>query len=104
MYNIFKLFVHKLFGIAGLKISKMGSTDIGELVGSFKYFEVNVVLDVGANSGQFSKELRKAGYKGRIVCFEPLPSAHLKLSNNFKSDDKTIIYKRAAVGAKKGGY
>lgn len=50
------------------------------LVNQLKAQHVNVVFDVGANWGQFGTALRRAGYKGRIVSFEPLsePFAHLK--------------------------
>ena len=55
-------------------------------------YGIDVVLDVGANAGQFAAQLRKdTGYSGRIVSFEPQQSAFAALEQNAKNDAKWTV-------------
>lgn len=56
------------------------------LVNQLEAERVNVVLDVGANSGQFGAALRRAGYRGRIVSFEPLSEPFALLQRKAAKD------------------
>lgn len=47
---------------------------------------MNVVLDVGANGGQYGAQLRSIGYGGRIVSFEPLPGPFASLTTRIARD------------------
>lgn len=51
------------------------------LVRLLRRYEIDLVLDVGAYSGAYGTMLRRCGYEGRIVSFEPLrePRAELRL-------------------------
>lgn len=63
---------------------------------------VTLVLDVGGNTGQYATAIRRNGYAGRIVSFEPLAAAHEALRAAAADDDKWQIAPRAAVGAAVG--
>jgi FkbM family methyltransferase len=58
-------------------------------------YEVNCVLDVGANSGQYANSLREAGYNGHIVSFEPMPQAAAELSEAAEGDPHWSVYPMA---------
>jgi FkbM family methyltransferase len=47
---------------------------------------VQVVLDVGANTGQFAARLRKEGFGARIVSFEPASWAFAELKRRAQGD------------------
>lgn len=62
----------------------------------FKKFGIDTVLDVGANRGQYGKYLREIiGYKGRIISFEPLSSAHGELTKTTMADSSWTARKHA---------
>ncbi len=61
----------------------------------------DVVVDVGANRGQFGREIRKAGYAGRIISIEPLSGPFRQLER-LSSRDELWTAIRSAVGANRG--
>jgi FkbM family methyltransferase len=64
--------------------------------------DASVVMDIGANEGQFAADLRAAGYRGRIVSVEPLSAAHAALTRAAANDSQWTIAERCAVGAAAG--
>ncbi|MFE9402330.1 FkbM family methyltransferase [Streptomyces sp. NPDC006530] len=58
-----------------------------ELVRLLGRYEIDLVLDVGAHRGDFAAELREAGYRGRIVSFEPLREPRAELRHRAALDD-----------------
>ncbi len=49
------------------------------LAALLKHHRINLVFDVGANTGQYGSRLKESGYGGQIVSFEPLSSAFADL-------------------------
>lgn len=66
---------------------------------ALRLFDINLVLDVGANDGGFVRLLRGIGYRGRIVSFEPNREVFLSLSEQFRAD-KAWEGRNIALGSK----
>ncbi len=47
---------------------------------------VDLLLDVGANEGQYAVRMRRAGFQGRIISFEPLSGAFAALERRAGGD------------------
>ncbi|HEX7819349.1 MAG TPA: FkbM family methyltransferase [Sphingobium sp.] len=51
------------------------------------HFEVDCVIDVGANAGQYATMLRRdVGFRGTILSFEPNPAVFVALERRAKAD------------------
>ena len=78
--------------------------DRGELARRMRLMRtlgVTLVLDVGAATGLYVGQLRRMGFEGRVVSFEPLSSAFEKLSAA-AADDPAWECRQLAIGASDG--
>jgi FkbM family methyltransferase len=66
-----------------------------------KKHRADCVVDVGANVGQFATAIRRAGYRGPIISFEPVPEAVAELQGRSASDPDWTV-QRVAVGDRPG--
>ncbi|MDQ0844817.1 FkbM family methyltransferase [Streptomyces sp. V1I6] len=57
-----------------------------QLVQLFQKFDVGLVIDAGAHAGGYGTMLRRSGYRGRIVSFEPLTGPRAELHRRAASD------------------
>jgi len=70
-----KRFIRNLFRAAGYDLRRHAP----DLLDFIRAREINVVFDIGANRGQFGLFLRRWGYRGEIVSFEPIKADYAAL-------------------------
>ena len=85
-----------------LRLYRPEFSDDARLMAMLSAHRVNLVLDVGANTGQFGELLRSAGYRGRIVSFEPLSAAREQLAVQSGNDPLWQVAPQMAIGAEDG--
>jgi len=90
--------VRKLLWMLGFDISRFAHTShpLARRQRLLQYYEIDTVLDIGANSGHFARELREdIGYTHRILSFEPLSQVFKLLSENAKDDPAWDVFNYA---------
>ncbi|OOZ40925.1 hypothetical protein BOW52_05225 [Solemya elarraichensis gill symbiont] len=71
------------------------------LTSALNIYEIDRILDVGANEGQFGSFLREIGFDGYIYSFEPVNEAFEILSKISADDEKWIVF-NFALGSETG--
>ena len=75
----------------GIQIKRYPGSDQVRRMKIIHSYGINVLFDVGANTGQFALEMREFGYIHKIISFEPLSSAFAPLTKNALRDDNWIV-------------
>ena len=89
--------IAKIFGYDLIKRKKHPTLDT-HIINFIKHYKIDLVLDVGANYGQFGSLLRREGYKGDIHSFEPVSHSFDNLKKASLNDKNWFVYK-LAMGA-----
>jgi FkbM family methyltransferase len=77
-------------------------TGPAQLVAILAHEGVDAVIDVGANTGQYGRLLRREGYLGPILSFEPLPGPRRVLAEAVAADPLWQLAPPLALGDAEG--
>lgn len=106
---VLKRVIKSFFNLLHLEVSKKKSSE-QETNGNYPYeneaqkfiwlkeYNINTIIDVGANEGQFALKIKLVFPTADIHCFEPLNEPYKILENRFK-DDATVHLYKYGIGA-----
>ncbi len=75
---------------------------IRRLLNALERHGVDLVVDGGANLGQYARLLREAGWRGPILSIEPIPELHGELVRRAAADPAWRVAPPVALGARAG--
>jgi FkbM family methyltransferase len=80
--------IQRLVNALGYEVHEMSLSAPSRRLEMMQRLGINVVLDVGANVGDYARGLRRIGYEGVIWSYEPLREVFAILEKSASSDDK----------------
>jgi FkbM family methyltransferase len=84
--------LNQLINRVGFDLRRFPTRDQRLLIKYLKDNNVDDCFDVGANTGQYAKLFRSAGFKGKIFSFEPQKKVFEQLSKNAAHDDLWKVF------------
>jgi FkbM family methyltransferase len=95
------LLARQVFKHLGLRVFRYSRTLEFKRQQLFRECGITLVFDVGANVGQYAREIRRDGYQGTIVSLEPASDAFLPLQH-LAANGSRHIAQRTALGDANG--
>lgn len=94
----------RLFYRAGLDVRVLSPSHhaVCQVARSLGVVGANVVVDIGANEGQFARDLRLMGYAGNILSIEPIEACHARLHAFASHDPNWEVGPRCCIGETTG--
>jgi FkbM family methyltransferase len=80
------IIVNNVLKQIGFEIKRYPNSDLRRRINLINHFSINKIFDVGASVGNYALEMRKLGFNGEIVSFEPLSISFQQLLNKSKKD------------------
>lgn len=89
-----KKLINRLLKVTGYQLRPVEfiDVDLKRRIQIMNFLGINLVIDVGANKGQYAQKLRELGYTGRIVSFEPLTNVFDILKQAAAGDSKWEVH------------
>jgi FkbM family methyltransferase len=89
--------VQRSLAALGYELTPLNKPYDAFVLGLIERQGVDVLVDVGANQGQYARRFRDRGFTGRIVSFEPMREAFDRLASE-ASWDRHWTVRRVALG------
>ena len=95
--NFFKYIINNFLKIFNLRLNKitLSNNFYYHIVKTLEFYNIDLVIDIGANEGQFAKKIIEHGYQKEIVSFEPMKSAFIMLEKSLK---RSTLWKAVNLG------
>lgn len=87
--------------LIGIEIVKYPTDELDRRIKLINNYNIDVILDIGANIGQYGGEMRNLGFKGEIRSFEPMKKAFSILEKNASKDKNWKVF-NYSIGERDG--